>query len=155
MTAKPIFEALRAFFAEDKWSYTPIEEQSLLRIDFQGENGQWVCLAQAREAQEQFVFYSICPNNVPVDKRIAMAEFLTRANCGLVLGNFELDFDDGEIRYKTSIDVEDTHLDSALIKHLVYANVLMMDKYLPGIGAVIYADLSPVEAIRQIEAPAS
>lgn len=30
------------------------------------------------------------------------AEFLTRANYGLVFGNFEMDMHDGEIRYKPS-----------------------------------------------------
>jgi hypothetical protein len=151
MTATPIFETLQAFFAEDDWAYTPIEAQSLLRIDFQGENGQWICLAQAREAQEQFIFYSICPNTVPPNKRLVMAEFLTRANCGLVVGNFELDFEDGAIRYKTSIDVEDTQLNAALIRHLVYVNVLTMDKYLPSLAALIYTDVSAAEAMAQVE----
>jgi hypothetical protein len=49
-----------------------------------------------------------------------VAEFLTRANSGMVIGNFELDFADGEIRYKTSIDVEGDKLSYAIIKRLVY-----------------------------------
>jgi len=43
-------------------------------------------------------------------------KFLTRANYGMMIGNFEMDFTDGEIRYKTSIDVEGDKLSSALIK---------------------------------------
>ena len=80
-----------------------------------------------------------------------MAEFLTRANSGMIIGNFELDFADGEIRYKTSIDVEGDSLSSSLIKRLVYANVTMMDEYLPGIMSVIYGDVEPKDAIAQIE----
>jgi hypothetical protein len=30
----------------------------------------------------------------------------------MIIGNFEMDFEDGEIRYKTSIDVEDDSLSS-------------------------------------------
>jgi len=37
-------------------------------------------------------------------------EFLTRANYGLNIGNFEMDFQDGEIRFKTAIDVEEVIL---------------------------------------------
>ncbi|MEB3294607.1 MAG: hypothetical protein VKJ24_15735 [Synechococcales bacterium] len=58
----------------------------------------------------------------------------------LITGNsnhFELDFNDGEIQYKTSIDVEGDRLTPALIKRLVYTNVAMMDDYLPGIQAVV------------------
>jgi hypothetical protein len=73
----------------------------------------------------------------------------------MTIGNFELDFNDGEIRYKTSIDVEGDHLSSALIKTLVYTNVSMMDQYLPGIKAVIETGVSPEEAIRAIEQLAS
>jgi hypothetical protein len=118
---------------------------------FQSENGKWNCYAKARVEQEQFVFYSICPSLAPENKRLAIAEFLSRANSGIIIGNFELDFASGEIRYKTSIDVEGDRLSSALLKQLVYANVMMMDEYLPGIMSVMYGNVSPVEAIAQIE----
>jgi len=80
-----------------------------------------------------------------------MAEFLTRANYGLVVGNFELDFTDGEIRYKTSIDVEGDCLSKALVRAIVYTNIIMMDKYMPGIMALLYANVSPVQAIARAE----
>jgi hypothetical protein len=82
---------------------------------------------------------------------LAIAEFLTRANSGIIIGNFELDFTDGEISYKTSIDVEGDRLSFALIQRLVYANVTMMDEYLPGILSVIYDNVSPADAIAKIE----
>ena len=81
-----------------------------------------------------------------------MAEFLTRANYGLIVGNFELDFDDGEVRYKTSLDVEDAELLPALLAHIVYANVTNMDRYLPGIVAVLASSQTPAEAVAQIDA---
>jgi hypothetical protein len=34
---------------------------------------------------------------------------------------------------------------------LVYANVTMMDEYLPGIMSVIYGEVEPKDAIAQIE----
>lgn len=80
-----------------------------------------------------------------------MAEFLTRANYGMLIGNFEMDFTDGEIRYKTSIDVEGDRLTSPLMQQIVYANVRTMDRYLPGIRKVIETDLTPAEIIASIE----
>jgi len=145
------FEEIVNFFEEDGWPFVQIEGEPLLQMVFQGENGKWTCYAKARDDPEQFVFYSVCPVNTPDSKRLAVAEFLTRANSGMIIGNFEMDFEDGEIRYKTSIDVEDVSLSCALIKRLVYANVMMMDAYLPGIMSVIYGDVTPVDAIAQIE----
>jgi len=150
-TSGQILEEIVSFFTKDDWPYTKIKGEPILQTAFQGENGKWTCYAKAREEQEQFVFYSICPVNAPENKRLAVAEFLTRANSGMIIGNFEMDFKDGEIRYKTSIDVEGDSLTSALIKRLVYANVTMMDEYLPGIMSVIYGDVSAVDAIAQIE----
>jgi hypothetical protein len=80
-----------------------------------------------------------------------VAEYLTRANYGLYIGNFEMDYTDGEIRYKSSIDVENTELVPAVIHNVVYPSVYMMDCYLPGIMEVIYANAVPAEAIKKIE----
>jgi len=146
-----ILDTALSFFEQDGWPFTQLEGQPVLQMGFRGENGRWVCYAHAREEQAQFIFHSLCPVNAPEDKRLAVAEFLTRANYGLFIGNFEQDFGDGEIRYKTSIDVEGDRLSLALVQQLVYVNVLMMDTYLPGIMAVIYGNVSPAEAIAEIE----
>ena len=146
-----IYQEMVKFFQEDEWPFYPVEGQPVLQTAFEGKNGKWACFARAREQQEQMVFYSICPVNVPEHKLMAVAEFLTRANSGMILGNFELDFTEGEIRYKTSIDVEGDRLSFALINRLVYANVTMMDEYWPGIMSVIYGGVEVREAIASIE----
>jgi len=146
-----ILDSVIRFFREDDWKFSQLEGAPVLRMGFSGTNGKWTCIAQAREDQNQFVFYSICAVNVPEDKRPAVAEYLTRANYGLVLGNFEFDLSDGEVRYKTSIAVGSEDLSPPLVKPLVYANVLMMDKYLPGLMAILYANTTPDQAIAQVE----
>jgi hypothetical protein len=147
----PIFDALLKFFTEDDWNVTRLEGQPILSMGVSGRNGKWRCYAKSREEQQQFVFYSICSASAPPDKRHVIAEFLTRANFGMVIGNFEMDFNDGEIRYKTSIDVDGDDLSEPLIKNVVYTNVVMMDRYLPGILSVIDGKASPKDAIAVIE----
>ncbi|MGD1715693.1 YbjN domain-containing protein [Dapis sp. BLCC M172] len=147
-----IFQTVLNFFTEDDWPFTKIQGDSALRLAFQGKNGTWDCYAKVREPQQQFVFYSVCSVNKPENKRQAIGEFITRANYDMIIGNFEFDFTDGEIRYKTGIDVQGDRLSFALIKQMVYTNVMMMDQYLPGIQAVLSENLSPLEAITQIEA---
>jgi hypothetical protein len=75
---------------------------------------------------------------------------LTRANFGLNIGNFEMDFSDGEIRYKTSIDVTHDRLTHGLIDPLVEASLVAMDDYLPGIKSVIAGEATPHEAIEKV-----
>src|SRR5207244_674152 len=132
-----IYETMLSYFQTDGWPVNELADADAAQIYFQGQNGQWMCFAQAREEQGQFVFYSLCPLKVSAAKRANVAEFIARANYGLIIGNFEMDFDDGEVRYKTSIDVEEAELTPELLRPLVYANVWTMDQYLRGLIAVI------------------
>jgi hypothetical protein len=80
-----------------------------------------------------------------------VAEYITRANYGLRIGNFEMDYSDGEVRYKSSLDFEGEPLTPKLIKNAMYPAVHTMDLYLPGLLGVMYGNKTPAEAIREIE----
>lgn len=146
-----VFETMVRFFREDDWKFRQIEGETILLMGFQGENGRWQMIARARDPEQQLIIFSVLEEHVAEERRPAMAEFVARANYGMIIGNFELDFSDGEVRYKTSIDVEGGELTTGMVKRLVYANVLMMDKYLPGIVDVMQGRATPAEAVSKIE----
>ncbi len=152
-----VFDEMWDFFEADGWSPVRLEDDAgtprdWLRAGFKGEQSQWQVFGQAREDEEQFVCYSSLDLRVPEDRRLAVAEFIARANYGMIIGNFELDFSDGEVRYKTSVDVEGVQLSHALAKGVVYPNVLTVDRYVKGIYGVAFGGLAPVEALADIEA---
>ena len=151
MGEQQIFNLLIEFFEEDEWDFQWTAGTPILSMGFQGMNGSWLCYAQAREPEEQVIFYSDLAINVPPDKRLKIAEFITRVNYGMVIGNFEMDFEDGEVRYKTSLDIEGAELTAAMIRQLVYANLVITDRYLPGIMQVMYSNISPEAALDNIE----
>ncbi len=146
-----IYDGFINFFKQDEWPYQEIEGRPLIRTGFAGRNGEWVCFAQAREDMEQFVFYSIAPVKAPAEKYMEVVEFITRANYGMIIGNFEFDYSDGEVRYKTALDVEGGEATFPMLRNLIYINVRTMDRYLPGLMKVIYTHISAEEAIREIE----
>jgi len=146
------FQTLGKWLEEDGWHPTRIEGALAFRTGFSGENARVICVAEVR-AQEQFVFYALVPNKVPQDRRLPVCEALTRANWGLRIGNFELDFQDGEIRYKSSIDFEGELLTPALIRNAIYPAVATLDHYLPALIAVAYGGKDPAEAIAEVEKP--
>ena len=148
---KSLFERIIKFFEDDEWNFDKIEDDHSLRMGFKGENGQWHCFARTNEERRVFSFYSVTDALVPEDKRPAMAEFITRANYGMIVGNFEMDFSDGEIRFKTVIAVEDGLLTHEMIKRNVYVNLMMMDQYFPGLMSVMYVGVEPAEAVAKIE----
>lgn len=145
------FETLGQFLTEDDWYPQQIEDKTIYRMGFSGKNGQLTCFAQIRVDLEQFLFYAVAPVKVPEEFRVAAAEYVTRANYGLRIGNMELDFRDGEVRYKSSLDFEGQALTPQLIKLAIYPAVQTMDRYLPGLMAVIYGGKTPAEAVAEIE----
>lgn len=146
-----LFETVVRYFTQEEWYFLKMDSRPTLQMSFNGSNGKWLCYANVNEEKGFFSFYSVCPINVPEERRATVAEFLTRANYGLMIGNFEMDYRDGEVRYKTSLDVENSEINLALIGNLVNVNLLMMDRYLPGILMCIYGNETAEAAIQSIE----
>jgi hypothetical protein len=141
-----IFDAVTTFLKEDGWPVKRIGKDLAYSVTFEGENGEWSCIAQVVEEENLFLFYSACPVEAPEDKRLAVAELLSRINFNLKVGDFEMDFADGHIRCRTSIDITGHTLGALLINQVVYTNVFTMNRFLPFIKAVVEGNLSPAAA---------
>ena len=148
----PIFQKVLKFFQEDGWPFEQLEDEEILRLEYEGENGKWRCFAHVIEERQRFVFLSSMANYVPKLMRLEASEFLTRANFGMEVGNFEMDFTDGTVRYRTSVDVEGGELTQVMIKNLVYVNIAVIDQYLPGLAKVVKDGVEPEKAIDEVEA---
>ena len=148
------FDTLRQFLETDGWYPQPLEEKTIYRMSFDGKNGELRCYAQIRVDLEQFLFYAVAPVKVPEEARSDVAEYLTRANYGLRIGNFELDYRDGEVRYKTSLDFEGETLSDNYIRNTIYPAVQTMDRYLKGLLSVTFGGRTPLEAIEEVEGEA-
>ena len=149
-----LFECLCEFLDEDGWSYERLEEEEhSVIMGFVGDQSRWKCYGKVREDLQVFIFYSIAPAMVPLDGEALSAaiEYITRANYGLIMGNFELDLSDGEVRFKTSIDVEGAEISYEPVRNAVYANVMMMGRFLPGLAAVVAGEMNPLQAIEEAE----
>jgi hypothetical protein len=147
-----LFDRTCRYFQDRAIPHALHEDLPIVRVDYEGANGTWVLYARAEEEEQALVVLSEWPERVPEHRRLAMAEFLTRANYGLTIGNFELDFADGEVRFKTSVDVEGTTLEYPMIHTLVTANLHTTDQYAPGIIAMMRDGSSAVEEVACIEA---
>ncbi len=146
-----ILDKMKQFFDVDDWNYSELEGETILRMGFSGDNGNWTIFAQAKEDAEQLIVYSLFPNNAPDDKRDEVAKFLHMANYGLIVGNFEFDYSDGETRFKSSVMVPAQDITNEMIRHLVYANVLTVDRYFPGIMGILYAGRTAEDSVQEIE----
>ena len=132
-----LLDGLRQAFVENRWPFAEVHGAAALVSELSGPRGSWKFYAQAVDEQDLVLLYSICPVRVPPDRRNEIADYITRTNYGLAAGNFELDFADGELRYKTALHVRGDDLDGRLLKRVVRANGLAMETYLAGVEAVV------------------
>ena len=144
-----LYDTMRRFFDEDEWFYEEHDDGKAIVSRFRGENGVWACLARVQGPL--VVFYSVLEVHVPQERRDAMAEFLTLANYGLPFGCFEMDYSDGEVRFRTGFLTADIDFTTTHMRNIVYANLLTMDRYLPGIMRIIYGHEDPRSVIAEIE----
>ena len=89
-----------------------------------------MCRRGTRTASRFIRFF---PVKAPEEKRGAVAAFLTRANYGLILGSFELDFDDGEIRFKVTAICGEQVLSPAVMERNFDMGFCMFDRYGEGL----------------------
>lgn len=149
---QPLMDVVLRFFQEDQWNYQIVPNKSTARAGYRGERGTWVCHAKVDQENKRFLFYSLMGLNIPSEYRLAVAEYLTRVNQLLPVGNFEMNFDNGEIRFKTSLETPENDLSVAMVRAMAYSNVHSMDHYFPGVLSVVHGGLSPEAALARVEA---
>lgn len=147
---KPI-EALSEFLKAQGWEFLLVDDSSL-RGTVGGEHGGWAWSAVCIDACDILMFHANLPMRVPKNRRAAVAEFLSRANWGMIFGNFEMNWSDGQVVFRTSIPVASRPPSEDSLAHLVFANCMMADCYLLGLAEVAFGRRPPKMAVAHIEA---
>lgn len=148
-----LLKVIDAALVRRGWPHEQMPERDVITFPFQGDDELWAVYAEAREEDGRVIVYSVVPFNIPLQRRAAVAEFLTRANYGLQIGNFELDLDDGEVRCKTSVDVKGVKVAPELVDRLIVMNLQATNRYVGGIAALVGDDDAvPAQLIDAIEA---
>jgi hypothetical protein len=107
------------------------------------------------EDGERVIVYSFLDEEVPAERRADVAELVLRANRGLLNGAFELDLDDGDLRFRTNIDLagvdlSDAQLD-ALMTPVLRENVVAFATYVGAISDTVAGTKTPADAVRDAE----
>lgn len=98
------------------------EKVAGFHIDFGGD-GIPVSTAFAAIApgSERFVFYINLGLDVAPGRRDEVARLLTRLNWRLMVGSFDMDYADGNVRFRVAIDFHDGELAENLMRNAILA----------------------------------
>ncbi len=141
-----ILDRVKGFLEADGWSYEEDEERGALFSAVSFDDTDFAVIFGIRDEVQLILFYVINPEPVPVEGRLAVAEFMSRANYQINIGNFEMDFEDGEVRYRTSVDVEGVEWGEQLFQNLVGTGVRTMQGYHEALQAVASGSMSAADA---------
>ncbi|MEE3716431.1 hypothetical protein V2H45_06715 [Tumidithrix elongata RA019] len=142
-----LFTQLIDFFESEDWDYGLLEEYGIIKLSYKGLSGEWDCFALGNDLDTEIGFYSIYQENIPEVSRLPVSEFLTRANYGMPVGNFEIDLDSGEVRFKISVELGNTIIPEELLGCNVERNLAIADRFFPIIKLVASGEVSVMQAI--------
>jgi hypothetical protein len=132
------------------WNFEMDDDTQMVYTGFNGKNGQWRIVTGGLNDFTVLIL-SQFPIDCPEPQRQVSAELLTRINFGLFAGTFELDYDTGRIRFK-STQAFDKELPTPEEFWLLFMpHLLAMDRFLPTIMQVIYSNTSPTKALAELE----
>lgn len=152
--AGPIYDATVAYLRDRDLDLDEDPAEDTVSFTVSLPDAEWHVYAWARDDASELLVHSVLPYHVPVERRTEAALFLTRANLGLSLGNWELDLDDGEVRFKTCLDLNGEPPVPGLIKPQFDANLYTTHTYLAGLAAVV-GGVDAAAAIKLAEPSAS
>lgn len=152
--SETIAQAINDYLIKDEWHFSFDEKRGLFKfgLSLKGRIKKINYIIDVKA--DEYIVYAISPigiDEVDKEKMMSMAEFVCRANYGLVNGNFELDMRDGEIRFKCFVDCEGITPTSDMIRNSIHCPAVMFERYGVGIVDIIFDQSSALEAVEQCE----
>jgi len=138
---------LRDVLTDQGWPFEEHPDLPVVRVEIEAERGTWELYVELREEAEQILVYAVYSVILPPERQAPLAELLHRINCDLVVGSFELDYDESAVRMRMSADMAVTPPSRLLLERLIIGNTVMMELYLGSIDAVSTGEMSVSEAL--------
>ena len=133
----PIVNYLKQYFDEQQWNYNHYrpkssgnkshDSQQSHHLSLRMRNKKLDCgyLFRVQEKNNLLAVYGILPFLIPESHQSAAMLLITQINYDMLIGNLEMDINDGEIRYKNAIDIEAVGIDENTIEHLLQSVIAM------------------------------
>lgn len=151
-----VLEVAKLVLKEEETPFVVEESGDVLLADLEGDYGTWTSDIRVIDVPEfgLIAVTSFCDVEVPEARRGAVGELLHRANyAGILVGHFELDYDSGEVRFRTSLAyTKPEEATAGLVRNLILENWAEVDTLLPALKDVASGARGPVEALDALAA---
>jgi hypothetical protein len=142
---------LRDFLTSIGWEPEPTEDGLGFEIDFGPPHLPIASALAAISSHDQFVIYFNFGLAAPEDRRAEVAQFMVRANWNLIIGNFEMDYDDGLMHFRSSVGFAGGELTEVLLRNVVLSAMKAVEFYADGLLEVVSSRKNAMQAITDIQ----
>ena len=104
-------------------------ETGIVRTGFEMKNAKFNCVIEVNDQDNLVQLLGLIPIQVPTQKRRDVCELLTLINWRPALGKFQMDMDDGELRFQDSAPYAKGTLADEVIRQLIARCVIPVDDF--------------------------
>lgn len=141
-----VVKEIQTVFDETGYKYDLNAEKSFFEISFSLKAS--ITQTKIYLFVEDTYFVALATMPLFVSKNIHLVyEYIARINYGLLNGNFEIDPEDGEVRYKVFVKFGDKIPSRMAIVDSLGVPVNMLEKYVDGIIDVMTGAVKPEDAV--------
>ena len=154
-TAAEIRAAVKNYFETEGAKYTPFDERGVAHATYAVDVKFGHVEVFFHAYRDMLILHLIVPLKAGEDERAKVGEFLHRANYGLKVGNFDFDFNDGEVSYRVAIYCGSDEFETPRHEQIDAAltiGLMMIDKYGDGLVKVMFGLAEPEDAIDAADA---
>ena len=154
-TLREVREAVEDFFKQDEAKYQPFNERNVASAIYSVRAKIGKATAFFHAYKDKLIVKLMLPIKAEEADRVNVGEYLHRANYGLMIGNFDFDFSDGEISYRVPIFCGKDNFVPPTYEQIDFAVLIglaMISKYGDGLLKVILGVALPEEAVDAAEA---
>ena len=128
-----IADRIGTYLTEQNWEFTFDEIGGIFTVEADLECKLGAALVVYQVTEDSFLCYTTITDEVPAEMKAVVGEYLHRANYGLPRGNFEFDYDEGSVHFKTFFDCSEGTVTEKQLEESISIGLTVFDHYGDGL----------------------
>lgn len=154
--SRTIVNRIEMFLDENAWRYSFDADAGVFRMGIHISEGCMldsvsVLLAVKDTSICTYALFPIHADFQDAEMMARLSEFICRSNYNLKQGCLEVDYQDGELRYRCYIDCEASIPSDEVLANSIYCSTAMLENFSYGLIGVIFQNMTALEAVKACE----
>ncbi len=125
----PLYDSVVDLFQREGWQFAPVEGREIIRCGFEAQHTRVNIHLQVFAPMQALSVVSESDwKSADQKKRVKLAELAMRVNRELTVGNFEMDWEQGQLVFRVTNLFPEGNVSLSIIKGMVHTVISEMDR---------------------------